>query len=95
MADNATKDTPARNRRKLMAGRVTSNKMNKTITVKVERRVPHPLYEKIVTKYTTLHAHDENNEAGEGDFVEVMETRPLSRTKRWRLVRILRKATIK
>ncbi|MGE0430975.1 MAG: 30S ribosomal protein S17 [Planctomycetota bacterium] len=95
MADNATKEAPVRNRRKLMAGRVMSSKMNKTITVRIERRTPHPLYEKIVSTYSTLHAHDENNEAKEGDFVEVMETRPLSRTKRWRLVRIIRKAAIR
>ncbi len=93
MADETTTKDPApRNRRKMMAGRVSSDKMHKTITVRIERRVPHPLYGKILKRYTALYAHDEKNEAGVGDLVEVMQTRPLSKTKRWRLVRILRRA---
>ena len=72
-----------------VVGRVTSNKMDKTITVLVERQVKHPLYGKYVRKSTKLHAHDENNECGEGDLVAIVETRPLSRTKRFRLVEVL------
>lgn len=78
--------------RKTRVGKVTSDKMNKTITVSIEDHVKHPVYGKIVKRTKTLHAHDENNECGIGDTVEVMETRPLSKTKRWRLVRIIEKA---
>jgi small subunit ribosomal protein S17 len=70
-------------------GRVVSNKMNKTITVLVERRVRHPLYGKIVTRRTKLKAHDETNQCKEGDLVRIEECRPLSRTKSWRLVEVL------
>jgi small subunit ribosomal protein S17 len=73
-------------------GRVVSSKMNKTITVMIERRVRHPLYGKIVTRRTKLHAHDEMNESKEGDLVQIEECRPLSRTKSWRLVKVLEKA---
>ena len=73
-------------------GRVVSDKMNKTVTVLVERRVKHPLYGKIVMQSRKFHAHDENNECGVGDVVQIMETRPLSKTKRWRLVQIVEKA---
>ena len=73
-------------------GRVTSDKMTKTVTVLVERRVKHPLYGKVMTKSSRLKAHDENNEAGIGDRVRVMETRPLSAQKRWRLVEIIERA---
>jgi small subunit ribosomal protein S17 len=76
-----------------IVGRVVSDKMNKTITVLVERRVRHPLYGKYVKKSTRLHVHDENNESHEGDMVAVVETRPLSRSKRFRLVEILERAT--
>jgi small subunit ribosomal protein S17 len=75
-----------------LEGRVTSSKMNKTITVMIERRVRHPLYGKIVTRRTKLHAHDEKNESKEGDLVQIEECRPLSRTKSWRLVKVLEKA---
>ena len=75
-----------------LEGRVTSSKMNKTITVMIERRVRHPLYGKIVTRRTKLHAHDEQNESKEGDLVQIEECRPLSRTKSWRLVKVLEKA---
>lgn len=81
-----------RNIRKTRTGLVTSNKMNKTITVAIQYRVRHPLIGKIIKKTYKLKAHDENNECGEGDLVEVMETRPLSKTKRWRLVKVLEKA---
>ena len=80
-----------RNLRKVKQGVVASDKMDKTITVVVENRKRHPMYNKIMTTTKTLKAHDENNEAGEGDLVEIMETRPLSATKRWRLVRIVEK----
>ena len=81
-----------RNLRKTRIGKVVSDKMDKTIVVAVENHVKHPLYGKIVKKTYKLKAHDENNECGVGDKVEVMETRPLSRTKRWRLVNIIEKA---
>ena len=75
-----------------LEGRVVSNKMNKTITVLIERRVRHPLYGKIVTRRTKLHAHDETNECKEGDLVQIEECRPLSRSKSWRLVKVLERA---
>lgn len=81
-----------RNLRKVRVGVVASNKMDKTITVKVLRKVKHPLYGKFVKKTTGFHAHDENNECNIGDMVKIMETRPLSKTKRWRLVEVLEKA---
>ncbi len=80
-----------RNLRKVRTGVVSSNKMDKTITVKIERKVKHPLYGKFVKKTTGLHAHDEKNECSIGDLVKIMETRPLSKLKRWRLVEILEK----
>ncbi len=91
--DGSSEATTQRKPRKTFIGRVSSDKMNKTVTVKVERRVPHPLYGKIVRRYTTLKAHDEQNEAKTGDMVEVMECRPLSKTKRFRLVRIVQAAS--
>lgn len=75
-----------------VVGRVTSNKMEKTITVLVERQVKHALYGKYVKKSTKLHAHDENNECGEGDLVAIVETRPLSRSKHFKLIEVLKKA---
>ena len=78
--------------RKTKTGSVTSDKMDKTITVAVERKVKHPIYGKFVKKTTKFHAHDETNEARPGDVVRIMETRPLSKTKRWRLVEIIEKA---
>ena len=80
-----------RNLRKVKQGIVSSDKMDKTITVVVENRKRHPMYNKIMTTTSKLKAHDEKNEAQEGDLVEIMETRPLSATKRWRLVRIVEK----
>jgi len=80
-----------RNLRKVRTGKVTSNKMDKTIVVSIEHRVKHPLYGKIVKKTYKLKAHDENNECNIGDTVRVMETRPLSKEKRWRLVEITEK----
>lgn len=78
--------------RKVREGLVVSDKMDKTVVVAVEQRVKHPLYGKVMTKSERLKAHDEANEAGVGDRVRVMETRPSSATKRWRLVEILEKA---
>ena len=80
-----------RNLRKIRQGVVTSNKMTKTITVAVERKVKHPIYGKFVKKTTRFHAHDEKNECTVGDVVKIMETRPLSKTKRWRLVEVVEK----
>ena len=80
-----------RNLRKTRVGVVSSNKMDKTSTVKVERKVKHPIYGKFVKKTTRFHAHDEKNEASIGDVVRIMETRPMSKTKRWRLVEIVEK----
>nr|WP_296440419.1 30S ribosomal protein S17 [uncultured Acetatifactor sp.] len=81
-----------RNLRKVRVGKVTSNKMDKTIVVAIEEHVKHPRYKKIVKSTYKLKAHDENNECGIGDTVKVMETRPLSKDKRWRLVEIIEKA---
>ena len=78
--------------RKTRVGRVISDKMDKTIVVAIEDRVAHPLYKKIIKRTYKLKAHDENNECGVGDIVRVMETRPLSRDKRWRVVEIVEKA---
>ncbi|MEO0000178.1 MAG: hypothetical protein RL766_224 [Bacteroidota bacterium] len=78
--------------RKTKTGVVSSDKMEKTITVAVERKVKHPIYGKFVKKTTKFHAHDEKNEAKPGDVVRIMETRPMSKTKRWRLVDIIEKA---
>ena len=84
-----------RNLRKVMIGTVTSNKMDKTIVVSVETSVRHPLYGKIVKRTYKLKAHDEENVCQIGDKVKVMETRPLSKEKRWRVVEVLEKAIIK
>lgn len=81
-----------RNLRKTRTGVVRSSKMDKTIIVSVERRVKHPIYGKFVKKTTKFHAHDEKNECVIGDIVRIMETRPLSKTKRWRLVEVVEKA---
>jgi len=78
--------------RNTKTGIVSSDKMDKTVTVAVERKVKHPIYGKFVKKTTKFHAHDEKNEARPGDVVKIMETRPLSKTKRWRLVEIIEKA---
>ncbi|MEJ2179823.1 MAG: 30S ribosomal protein S17 [Gammaproteobacteria bacterium] len=75
-------------------GRVVSNKMDKSITVMVERRVKHPLYGKYITRSTKLHAHDENNECGIGDTVSITECRPISKSKSWRLVDVIEKAKV-
>ena len=84
--------TIERKSRKTRIGVVSSNKMTKSITVTVERKVKHPIYGKFLKKSSSFHAHDEQNNAGIGDVVRIMETRPLSKTKRWRLVEIIEKA---
>lgn len=87
-----TEATPIeRNLRKIKIGVVTSNKMDKSISVIVERKVKHPLYGKFVKKSSKFHAHDEKNECSIGDTVKIMETRPMSKTKRWRLVEVIEK----
>lgn len=99
MTDNTAPDkntveqkiTVTRGRRKVRVGKVVSNKMNKSITVAIERRLKHPIYKKYFKKTTKFMAHDEKNEASIGDIVKIMETRPLSSRKRWRLVEIVEK----
>jgi small subunit ribosomal protein S17 len=81
-----------RNLRKERVGRVVSNKMQKTIIIAIDRKVKHAIYGKFMNKTTKLMAHDEKNEAGIGDTVRIMETRPLSKNKRWRLVEVIEKA---
>ena len=81
-----------RNLRKTRIGVVSSNKMDKTVVVAIERKVQHPIYGKFLKKTTKFHAHDEKNECSIGDTVRIMESRPLSKTKRWRLVEIVEKA---
>jgi small subunit ribosomal protein S17 len=85
----AAPGTKPQGRRKERTGEVISNKMTKTIIVRVERRFPHPRYKKVVTGYKKLYAHDEKTEAKVGDRVRIEETRPLSKTKRWRLVEVV------
>jgi small subunit ribosomal protein S17 len=81
-----------RNERKERIGKVVSNRMQKTITVAVDRKVKHPIYGKFVNRTTKFKAHDEENTAGIGDTVRIMETRPISKDKRWRLVEVVEKA---
>lgn len=92
MAENTEANTETRNLRKERVGKVVSNKMTKTITIAVDRKVKHAIYGKFMNKTTKFMAHDEKNEAGIGDTVRIMETRPLSKNKRWRLVEIIEKA---
>lgn len=79
--------------KRTLVGRVVSNKMDKTVTVLVERRVRHPVYGKYVVRSTKLHAHDDTNQINEGDLVEIAETRPVSRTKTWAVTRVVEAAT--
>ena len=88
---DATTQTAGK-RARTVSGRVISNKMAKTVTVLVERRIRHPLYRKFISRRTKVHAHDENNQCKNGDLVLVQECRPLSRTKTWRLVKVLEAA---
>ena len=89
---DAAQETGKRGQRKVRVGKVISNKMQKSIVVAIERRVAHPIYKKYYRRTTTFMVHDEQQAAGIGDVVKVMETRPLSKRKRWRLVEIVEKA---
>ena len=91
METTTTTNSVDRNLRKTRVGVVSSNKMDKTITVNVERKIKHPLYGKFLKKTTKFHAHDEKNECSIGDTVKIMEARPMSKTKRWRLVEVVEK----
>jgi small subunit ribosomal protein S17 len=93
MADTIQTTAPARGTRKQRVGEVVSDKMAKTIVVRVERRFPHAKFSKVVTSYKKFYAHDEKCEAKLGDQVRIEETRPLSRTKRWRLVEVVERAS--
>ena len=90
--DTVTIEESERNQRKTRQGYVVSDKMDKTVVVEVEDRVKHPLYSKVIRRTTKVKAHDEQNEVGVGDRVLIMETRPLSATKHWRVVEVLEKA---
>ena len=92
MSEQTTENTVDRNARKVREGLVVSDKMDKTVVVSVEDRVKHALYGKVLRRTSKLKAHDEQNECGIGDRVQIMETRPLSATKRWRVVSIVEKA---
>ncbi len=92
MSEERASGAARRGRRKVRTGVVVSDRMDKTVVVEVERTFPHPLYRKTVRRSAKLYAHDEGNEARVGDTVRVMETRPLSRLKRWRVVEILERA---
>jgi small subunit ribosomal protein S17 len=92
MADMTKSNATDRGTRKTRVGRVVSDKMQKTVVVAIERRVPHPVYGKMVTRTRKLKAHDEENSAKTGDLVRIAETRPLSKDKRWRLVEIVERA---
>ena len=92
MADTNKQNAAERAMRKTRVGLVVSDKMQKTVVVAIERRVPHPVYGKMMTRTTRLKAHDEENAAKAGDTVRIMETRPMSKDKRWRLVEIVSRA---
>ena len=92
MADMTNMNATERGTRKTRIGRVVSDKMQKTVVVAIERRVPHPVYGKMVTRTRKVKAHDEENSAKTGDLVRIAETRPLSKDKRWRLVEIVERA---
>lgn len=93
MTETTNQATQERGHRKERVGEVISNKMTKTIVVRVERRFPHPRYKKVVTGYSKFYAHDEKSEAKVGDRVRIRETRPLSKTKNWRLVEVVERNT--
>ena len=87
-----TRESAERGARKFRVGLVVSDKMDKTITIAIERQVKHPIYGKFIKQTTKLKAHDETNDAGMGDLVRIQETRPYSKTKRWRLVEVVERA---
>jgi small subunit ribosomal protein S17 len=90
--DSATAAAAAKASKRTLVGRVISNKMAKTVTVLIERRVRHPVYGKYLVRSTKLHAHDASDSVGEGDLVEIVETRPMSRTKNWTVTRVVQSA---
>lgn len=92
MTNNGQSTSSPRGTRKMRVGVVVSDKMQKTVVVKIDRRVPHPMYGKMVTRSSKVKAHDEENAAKAGDTVRIMETRPLSKDKRWRVVEIVERA---
>ncbi|MBP5639794.1 MAG: 30S ribosomal protein S17 [Victivallales bacterium] len=92
MTEETKQETTERNHRKVLVATVISDKMDKTLVVRVDRRAAHPLYGKVVKITSKCYVHDENNEAKIGDVIQIMETRPLSKLKRWRLVKILKSA---
>ena len=92
MPDSSTTDNTTRGRRKVRVGVVISDARDKTVTVEVPNQMSHPRYDKVVRRSAKFHAHDEANDAKVGDTVRIMETRPLSKTKRWRLVEVVEKA---
>jgi small subunit ribosomal protein S17 len=92
MTNNGQQTPSPRTARKVRVGVVVSDKMQKTVVVKIDRRVPHPMYGKMVTRSSKVKAHDEENSAKAGDTVRIMETRPLSKDKRWRVVEIIERA---
>ena len=92
MTNNGQQATSPRNARKMRVGVVVSDKMQKTVVVQIDRRVPHPMYGKMVTRTKKVNAHDEENSAKMGDTVRIMETRPLSKDKRWRVVEVVERA---
>lgn len=94
MSDNNTATVPVRGHKKERVGEVISNKMTKTIVVRVQRRFPHPQFKKVVTQYSKFYAHDEKSLAKVGDLVRIQECRPLSKMKRWRLVEVERNAEV-
>ncbi len=91
---NATSQTQSESLTRSLVGRVVSNKMNKTVTVLVERKVKHPLYGKIMVRSKKYHAHDETNQYNEGDTVEIQETAPISKTKAWTVVKLIQAAQV-
>lgn len=91
-AQETSPQSAERSRRKIRVGKVVSNKMQKSIVVALERKVPHPVYKKYFRRTSSVMAHDEKREAGIGDLVRIMETRPLSKRKRWRLIEVVEKA---
>ena len=94
MSENTTDQAQTRNRRRVIQGIVSSDAMDKTITVRIERMFKHPKYKKYVRKHSKVHAHDETNQCNAGDRVEIMECRPYSKSKRWRLVRIVERPAL-
>ena len=91
---NAVEATDKASLQRSLVGRVVSNKMNKTVTVLIERKVKHPLYGKFMVRSKKYHAHDETNQYNEGDMVEIAETRPISRTKAWKVTRLVEAARV-